>query len=332
MSWLERRWYSNQPVPRWLLPLEKLYSCLANKNSAQAKSKQWQSPVPVIVVGNISVGGTGKTPLVVYLIELLRAKGYRPGIVSRGYKSAAPEYPFMITSAATPEQAGDEPYMLYKRCRCPIVIDADRCAAAKLLLEETDCDLIISDDGLQHYRLGRDVEIAVIDGKRGIGNGHLLPAGPLREGQARFDSVDFIVRNGTADESLLAGKSNLYQMDLTPQRLVNCQKRSVSLDVEGLAGSTVHALAGIGNPKRFFSVLQEQAKVTVLPHAMPDHYKYQPEDLQFGDDLAIVMTEKDAVKVQAFASDSSWYLEVSAQLPDNFSSQLLEKLQTVQKS
>ncbi|MGH1462232.1 MAG: tetraacyldisaccharide 4'-kinase [Neptuniibacter sp.] len=332
MSWLEKRWYSDKPAPFWLLPMERLYRYLAIKAARKSKQNSWQAPVPLIIVGNISVGGTGKTPLVVSLVALLRERGYKPGIISRGYKSTAPQYPYLLSDVSSAEDAGDEPYLLYKRCKCPVVIDPDRRAAAQLLLKETDCDLIISDDGLQHYRLQRDIEIVVVDGERGLGNEHCLPAGPLRETADRLKSVDYIVTNGPLCKPLIGIDTQLVQqMVLVPSRFVNCRNPEKELPVDVFKGQTVHALAGIGNPERFFNALQEYSSVEIIRHAKPDHCVYQSADICFDDELPVLMTEKDSVKIEDIAGDEHWYLEVSATLPDNFISQLQTKLETVKE-
>lgn len=331
MSWLEKRWYSNKPAPCWLLPLEKLYRFLANRQNIKAKQNSWSSPVPVVVVGNISIGGTGKTPLAVELISLFKEWGYRPGIVSRGYKSSAPSYPYMVNNQSSPEEAGDEPYLLYHRCNCPVVIAPDRTSAAKLLLDKTDCDLIISDDGLQHYRLGRDIEICVIDGERGLGNKHCLPAGPLREDRQRLLDVDFVVSNGASDNRLIQESIPCFGMHLEPRRFRSCVNKEQTLGIDAFTGRTVHALAGIGNPNRFFRTLEKYAGVNVIAHSMQDHQAYTEPDIHFQDDFPVLMTEKDAVKIKEIAGDEHWYLEVSAALPDNFTSQLREKLELVKE-
>lgn len=331
MSWLEQRWYSGKPAPCWLLPLAKLYRFVAERQSRKAQEQSWSAPVPVIVVGNINIGGTGKTPLAIELIALFKEWGFSPGVVSRGYKSTAPAYPYLINDKSSPEEAGDEPYLLYHRCNCPVVIDPDRTAAARLLLQETHCDLIISDDGLQHHQLGRDIEIAVIDGERGLGNGHCLPAGPLRENAERLLSVDFVITNGRLVSELSIQPHSIYQMDLKPARFRHCADKNKLLELDAFKGQTVHALAGIGNPGRFFKTLETVAGVRVIRHPMRDHQAYTGQDLRFGDNHPVLMTEKDAVKIKDIAGEVHWYLEVSASLPDNFTSRLREKLETLKE-
>lgn len=329
MSWLEQRWYSSKPAPFWLLPLEKLFCQLAARKSAKDQLHRWQAPVPVIIVGNISVGGTGKTPLVEYLVKLLRSQGYAPGIVSRGYKSKASHYPYLVDATAEAEQVGDEPFLLHQRCQCPVAVDPNRVSAAQHLLANTSCDIIISDDGMQHYQLGRDIEIAVLDGQRGLGNQHCLPAGPLREYPARLATVDFIVSNGPLEHDLHMEKA-IFTMALAPNQLVNCLDKTQQ-PLAQITGESVHGIAGIGNPERFFSAVEELTQTAVIRHPMPDHHHYQSKDFVFEDNLRILMTEKDAVKVRSFARKQMWYLEVSAQLPDNFATALLAQLDKVKK-
>lgn len=325
MNWLERRWYENKPAPLWLKPLSHLFYWLAERKRKSSLETAWRAPVPIIVVGNISVGGTGKTPVVTYLVEELRAAGYKPGVISRGYGSKAPGYPFDVARAESAQQSGDEPLMIQQRCNCPVVIDADRCQAARYLLEHYDCDLIISDDGLQHYKLQRDIEIAVIDGSRGLGNQSCLPAGPLREPPARLQQVDYIVVNGPLLKQVPVDDEHLYEMTLEPQTLKStndCTAKALGY----FANQKVNAIAGIGNPERFFESLEKGLSMQVERHPFPDHYHYSADDLAFAKELPLLMTEKDAVKVRNIPLNNAWYLEVSAHLPDNFLSKLLARL------
>ena len=328
MNWLERRWYASKPAPCWLTPLESLFKSLAHRKKNKAIAQSWTAPVPVIVVGNISVGGTGKTPLVSYLVELLRSEGFSPGVISRGYRSAAPQYPFDVSLAENVSQCGDEPYLIHQRNNCPVVIDADRVSAAKYLLEKYDCDVIISDDGLQHYRLGRDIEIAVVDGKRGLGNGHCLPAGPLREPPQRLASVDFIISNGALCREIPELDTSQYMMQLEPQTFVSID-RSTEAPLSIFDGKPVNAVAGIGNPQRFFDTLDGCSQATIIEHRFPDHHHYSESDLNFADNKPVVMTEKDAVKMAEIALPDAWYLNVSARLPDAFAEQVLERFKAV---
>lgn len=263
-------------------------------------------PVPVIIVGNISVGGTGKTPLVTWLIDVLRKNGYTPGIVSRGYGGQATHWPQQVRMDSDARTVGDEAILLSRRCACPMAVGPDRATAADALLAHTDCDIIVADDGLQHYALGRDVEIAVVDGVRRFGNQHCLPAGPLREPLGRMDSVDIVVTNGVPGV-------REYRMDLIPGSLRHLKFTDKRKSLESFAGKTVHAIAGIGNPDRFFQQLEAQG-ITVIEHPFPDHHPFVHDDIYFEDDLPVLMTEKDAVKCEEFAGDHHWVLPVDAKL------------------
>ncbi len=320
MNWLEKRWYSST-TSMLLVPLEWLFRLLVMSRRFAYRLgllPSYAVPVPVIVVGNISVGGTGKTPLVVWLVSLLQKAGYHPGIVSRGYGGKAERWPQQVRPDSDPVMVGDEPVMLAQRCACPIIAAPDRVAAAKALLSHTNCDLIITDDGLQHYRLKRDVEIVVIDGERRFGNGHCLPAGPLREPQSRLDEVNFVVANG------LAGRGE-FAMSLEATGLRSLENDGLASTFEEFAGQRVHALAGIGNPQRFFQLLRSRG-LEVIEHSFPDHHDYQSQDLDFADNLPILMTEKDAVKCRRFANQNMWYVPVTAHLPEPMVLRLLQIL------
>lgn len=259
-------------------------------------------PVPVIVVGNIFVGGTGKTPLVVWLCARLQALGRRPGIVLRGYGGQAEHWPQRVRPDSDPLLVGDEAVLLARRTGVPVAAGPARPAAAALLLEE-GCDVIVSDDGLQHYALARDLEIAVIDAARGLGNGRCLPAGPLREPIRRLDTVDLVIANG-GDSPLTP-----YSFRLVPEPLRPLEPGQGVPPDKG----PVHAIAGIGNPTRFFEQLRALG-FSPIEHAFPDHHRYRPEELAFDDDLPILMTEKDAVKVSGGAAGRGWMLPVRAEL------------------
>lgn len=322
-------WYQPDfnPLLLPLLPLSTLVAWQAKRHlNKYWKNHQslWQPPIPVIVVGNITVGGTGKTPLVVALVAALERRGFRPGIISRGYGAAVKTFPATVLPGGAPSLLGDEPVMLAEMTGVPVVIDPDRPAAARYLLSKHDCDVIISDDGLQHYALVRHVEIVVLDGSRWWGNGYCLPAGPLREPIDRLHSVDFVVSNG---EPLCDTKTISYEtMTLMPTRLVNVKTgEAISLSQRAVLGAKIHAVAGIGNPRRFFDALQTLG-FEVTSHAFPDHYVYSADDLAFTDGGRVIMTSKDAIKCRDFARDDWWYLAVEAKLPDSFWSRVSEQL------
>ncbi len=261
-------------------------------------------PVPVIVVGNITVGGTGKTPLVIQLAEQLRQSGYRPGVVSRGYGGQSETWPRDVFPDSDPILTGDEPVLIARRAGCPVCVGPDRPAAAKKLVENSACDVIISDDGMQHYAMHRDLEIAVLDGKRRLGNGFCLPAGPLREPSGRLKSTGLVVVNGEHSP----GETS---MSLLPGELVNMADPEKRGSLDAFSGKSVHALAGIGNPSRFFDTLRT-AGLHPVEHAFPDHHRFSEDELAFDDQLPLIMTEKDAVKCLAFAKPHYWYLMVYA--------------------
>jgi tetraacyldisaccharide 4'-kinase len=277
----------------------------------------------VVVVGNISVGGTGKSPLVIWLVNRFREQGYNPGVISRGYGGQAPHYPFSVTETSLSQESGDEPLMIANRCGCPVVVDADRVRAASYLLDTYDCDLIISDDGLQHYALGRDIEIVVIDGVRGLGNRHCLPVGPLREPETRLDEVDLIVVNG--DDQCSMVKRGGHSMHLEPGPVHALNGKPVTLN-----RGRVNAVAGIGNPERFFRTL-EQLGFEVLRHPFADHHRFKAGDFAFDNGYPVIMTEKDAVKCQGLVADRLHYLPVSACLGNEFVEQLSAKLAAIER-
>lgn len=286
-------------------------------------------PVPVIVVGNISVGGTGKTPLVIWLVAKFKAAGYEPGIVSRGYGGNATA-PRAVQANDNPKECGDEPVLLARHSGCPVWIGADRVAAARALLTaHTQCNVILSDDGLQHYALARDAEVAVIDGTRGLGNGQLLPAGPLREPPSRLHEVDAVVIRQPATRSTRYATTQ-FNMTLASAGLLNLRNPAQRVTPDFFANKRVHAIAGIGNPQQFFDSLANLG-ITHTPHAFPDHHAYSAEDLAFQDCEAIVMTEKDAVKCEPYAAtaaaDTHWVLQVQAQADDALARHLLDKIQ-----
>jgi tetraacyldisaccharide 4'-kinase len=306
VHWLERHWYRRTPVSFALLPLAALYCVVVALRRGLYRLHILRAkplPVPVIVVGNITVGGTGKTPLVVWLAEWLRGNGFRPGIVARGYRGRATSWPQAVRPESDPALVGDEPVLLARATGVPVMVGPDRVGAALALLAQNDCDVVLSDDGLQHYRLVRDIEIAVIDGERRFGNGFCLPAGPLRDSVRRLESVHLRVANGVP----LAGE---WGMTLAEQGFCRLGEMQVSVGVERFHGQRVHAVAAIGNPRRFFDHLR-RLHIDVIEHAFPDHHAFTPADLAFGDGLDIIMTEKDAVKCERLGS-SGWYMKVVA--------------------
>jgi tetraacyldisaccharide 4'-kinase len=278
--------------------------------------------VPIIVVGNITTGGVGKSPLVAVLANWLKKLGFKPGLVSRGYGGQSTSWPQQVMPSSNPDEVGDEPVMLACLTQCPMVVDPNRVRAVKTLLEKSDCNIVLSDDGLQHYALGRDIEIAVVDGQRRFGNELLLPAGPLREPIERLQAVDFVVVNGEqadADE---------YAMQFVGGACYNLIDPEKKLDIKELQGVLVHAVAGIGNPERFFSQL-EALGLTIQRHPYPDHYRFRQSDIDFGANVNVIMTEKDAVKCRKFAGVSHWCLPIIPKLDPQFLTKLQQKLDQV---
>jgi tetraacyldisaccharide 4'-kinase len=322
---LVRAWYRGHPALLLLAPFSLLYAVVIFLRRLLYRSGVFaaaRADVPVIVIGNITVGGTGKTPLTLALIERLRAAGYRPGVVSRGYGGRAPHYPLRVEADSSSAEAGDEPVMLVRRSGVPLMVDPRRGRAAAELLARTDCDVVLCDDGLQHYALARDIEIAVVDAARGLGNGWLLPAGPLREPRARLQTVDFLVANGEGGEWPQA-----FRMRLQSAAWRSCSTTDIAPPAPG---SRIHAVAGIGNPDRFFAQLRAEG-FSVIEHAFPDHHAYSTADLNFGDNLPLVMTEKDMVKCRGIVPDNAWYVPVDAELPEPFYEALLNRLQALKK-
>jgi tetraacyldisaccharide 4'-kinase len=317
-SRLNRIWYDRATPPWWLLPWSLLYGAVAGSRRflyAKRVCKSTQLACPVIVIGNLSVGGTGKTPLVCWLAARLRDLGMKPGVVTRGYGGSSHNIR-MIDASDDPRVVGDESILLARRTQVPVAVGRDRPAAAQLLVA-AGCDVILSDDGLQHYALARDCEIVVIDGDRRFGNGWLLPAGPLRETPGRMSAADAIVVNG--GRALLDGA---FSMRLEAKSAVALIGGKVKL-LNDFAGEAVHAVAGIGNPDRFFNMLRAHG-IEVSGHPLPDHAQLQAGDISFNDGRPVLMTEKDAVKCSSFAAPSHWYVPVTAMFDGGESDNLLK--------
>ncbi len=317
-------WFGDGTVPLWARALAAVYGALV---AARARLyglgvlRRHRVGVPVIVVGNITAGGTGKTPLTIALVERLRAAGFRPGVASRGYGRDDDGQARWVDAATPPADGGDEPVLIARHTGTRVRVDRDRVAAARALVA-AGCDLVICDDGLQHYRLQRDVEIEVIDGARRYGNGRLMPAGPLREPVERAAACAFRVVNlPDAQSGAAFGEwpMHLQADDALPLR--GGRPKPLSAFV----GQRVHAVAGIGNPGRFFAMLRAKG-LGVVPHAFADHHAYQAEDFSFGSELPVLMTEKDAVKCATFANAWFYSVPVVAKLPEAFWIALLERL------
>ena len=327
MVWLQRQWLRLTPWHIVLFPVSILFALvvLLRRNLYHmGLLRAIRLSVPVVVVGNISVGGTGKTPLVIWLADFLRQQGYHPGIISRGYGGSSNGV-MAVDVHSNPAEVGDEPLLLATKSACPVWIGSDRVAAGQALLRvHPECDVLLSDDGLQHYRLDREVEIAVVDGERQFGNGLLLPAGPLRERISRLRSVDAVVVNGLGQKKeKLPG--NAFEMRLVGDVFINLHQPALRARAVVFQGKRIHAVAGIGNPQRFFAHLRSLG-LTIEEHAFPDHYDFKQQDLDFGNADMLLMTEKDAIKCADFADERYWSLAVEAILPEAFGQTVLQKL------
>ena len=316
VSFIEQSWYQKK-LWLWLLwPLSILTKFAAQRKRERFISQpklSWKPDVPVIVVGNIVVGGTGKTPMVIWLTKLLESSGYKPGIVSRGYGGNSSKNPIIVDDDTSVKLSGDEPIIIFKNTSRPVCISSNRIAAIRKLLLDTDTDIVISDDGLQHYKMDRDLEIVIFDGNRGIGNGLCLPAGPLREPLERIEAADFVVSSSKVVD--LETKHNKYLMNYQPiewARIVDNKRFKANA---WPLSKNVHAVAGIGNPAKFYKTLSSLG-LNPIHHSFPDHYQFLEEDLDFNDSLPIIMTEKDAVRCLDMDNKNLWYLSVEAKFED----------------
>jgi tetraacyldisaccharide 4'-kinase len=325
---LTKLWYRDDAGPSLLQPLSWLYNAIIRlRYNAYARGwlRTCRVGKPVIVVGNLTVGGTGKTPLVIWLARKLTQQGLKVGIVSRGYGSNAEREPQLVSPRSSWQEVGDEPLLLSRSTGCPTVVDRDRVAAARALAAER-VDVIVADDGLQHLRLARDCEIVVIDGARGFGNGRVLPAGPLRDPVSRLAQVDLIVVNGVAEHpSLVPLGAKALQMTLPLGEATRVDGQESQRSLESFRGQPVHAVAGIGNPARFFRALRSRG-LEVIEHAFPDHHPFAPPDLSFQGDHPVLMTEKDAVKCVSFASPRLWLVPTAATFGAAQERDLLERV------
>ena len=316
-------WQTKTAASTLLLPLSWLYCLLVGVRRLAYRSgvlRTQHLPVPVIVVGNLTVGGTGKTPLVIWLADLLRAHGWLPGIVTRGYGGRQTHWPIQVTPDSDPVQVGDEPVLLARRSGCPVVAGPNRVADARMLLRDHGCDLVISDDGLQHYALKRDIDIAVVDGVRRYGNERCLPAGPLREPLSSLRRVQVRVAHGQPLEGEIG-------MQLEADALYNLRtEQTLAVNTIGMHGP-IHAVAGIGHPARFFQQLRRLGAQVIIEHAYADHHPYSAADITFPDKAMVIMTEKDAVKCRPYAQAQHWYLAVSARPEPRLASIILNLLE-----
>lgn len=317
MKSLEQYWYESSPVIWLLLPLSALYCLLTGIRRQLYKLKIKQSfsaNVPVIIIGNIVAGGSGKTPLLISLCEYARKNGLAPGVVSRGYGGSFTGLKQVDTSDKA-ALVGDEPLMIHQKANVPVVVGSDRVAAINHLLEHNQCDVVFSDDGLQHYRMKRDFEIAVVDSSRRFGNGFCLPAGPLREPVSRLKQVDMVVYNETGSRGAEQYSYSLQFSMVSP--LMGGEARSLSL----FESKTVHAVAGIGHPMRFFNQLRGMG-ISVVEHAYSDHHQFQADDFAGWQSDCIIMTEKDAIKCTDLLLADAWVVNSSVKLSPELKEQL----------
>jgi len=333
-QWLESVWYSsdNDKSRFLLMPLSCLYCAINNYQRKTQTKNQVKLSCPVIVVGNITVGGTGKTPLTIHIVKLLQKGGYKPAIITRGYGGKATTWPQAVSADSEASLVGDEAVLMAQRTNVPVYAGANRLESVEKLLKVHDCDVIVSDDGMQHYKLPRDIQIVVIDGKRQLGNGHCLPAGPLREKKERLDSCDLIVVNGEKNAVENPHNKKHFEMVLSGKTLINLLT-SEEKQLSDFSGQEVQALTGIGNPQRFYSTLKAGG-LNITENSFPDHYAFQESDLSFIDDSTVIMTEKDAVKCKSLIgrSENYWYLPVTANLSNYFDETLLDKFKTINLS
>ncbi|VAW52144.1 Tetraacyldisaccharide 4'-kinase [hydrothermal vent metagenome] len=329
MKSLQHYWYQSGFLATFfswsLLPLSFLYCVVTfiRRKLYQLKfKKSYSANVPVVVIGNIVAGGSGKTPLLIAICEFIKNNGFKAGVVSRGYGSNVVGVK-QVQANDSAAQAGDEPLMIYQRTGVPVVISADRVAAVDYLLKKNQCDIVLSDDGLQHYRMQRNIEIAVIDASRGFGNGFCLPAGPLRERVSRLNDVDIIAYNGVTEQA----RSEATEIRSYALRIIDVYHLSDGRHValSSFSNKCIHAVAGIGNPSRFFTQLKKNG-IELIEHAFSDHHRYTQADfLTWGNDC-IVMTEKDAVKCNHLSLPDAWVISVTAELSKSLELELSEKI------
>jgi tetraacyldisaccharide 4'-kinase len=311
-AWLLRHWYGDAPIGVFI-PLAGLFAGLTALRRwcyRHGVFRVVQLPTPVIVVGNITVGGTGKTPFVVWLAQILQRQGYRPGIVTRGYGGQAAHWPLLVTPQTDPVVAGDEAVLLAARTRVPVSAGPDRVQAAEFLLKQSRVDVIVSDDGLQHYRLARIFSVSLLDGRRYLGNGWRLPAGPLRESATRLFESDLVVYKADSIMSAIM-PADAFAMRLRLQNAINLSD-GLSQPLAKFAGRQVYALAGIGYPQQFFDALQKHG-LRVEGRELPDHAVLSEADLSFGNDIPVLMTEKDAIKCRGLNLPHHWYVPATAE-------------------
>ena len=328
--WLEGVWYDGGSGALLLTPLSALFGFVTSLRRAAYRvgmRTRYRASVPVVIVGNLSVGGTGKSPVVAALVDALQRRGLRVGILARGYGVELRE-PREVVAGASASEVGDEPLMHALTTGARVVVSPDRAAGARLL-ESLGVEVIVADDGLQHYGLERDLEIVVINASRGFGNGRLLPAGPLREPVTRLASVDYVIINGEASQQgNWVGRQGQLELRLFPAAMRRVDDPRQWRSLESFRDQRVHAVAAIGNPRRFFDLLRRSA-LDIEEHAFADHHAFLPGDLAFEDGAAILMTSKDAVKCRPFAQERMWEVPVTARLSPDDGRALIDQICTL---
>jgi len=330
-NWLLRSWYQGAAWLLLLRPLEWLYLLLRWLHQT-GRHTVADNPLPLVVVGNLNMGGVGKTPLVAALVEHFQRQGWRPAVISRGYRAMAQQFPHLVNTTDTASYTGDEPLMLHRMTGAPVVIDPQRHRACQWLARNTNCNVVISDDGLQHPGLQADIAIVVVDGSRGFGNGRCLPAGPLREPLIRLCSIDLVVVNGIANKRLCW---QLRRAGQTSYAIIQPQLQTLFRVVDDQPvpwpdiGKPVRAIAAVGDPQRFFEQLESMG-YQIEGHAFGDHHAYSAKDFPWQDQVPLLMTAKDAVKCKALVADArqAWfYCPQSLSLPDQLKQLLGQRLQ-----
>ncbi|MBF0265563.1 MAG: tetraacyldisaccharide 4'-kinase [Gammaproteobacteria bacterium] len=349
-SWVSRQWLSLNLFSLLLLPLSLIFCALVVLRRSLYQlhiAKSYQADVPIVIIGNISVGGTGKTPLLLHLVKELQKRQLKVAVISRGYKSESLQVKagksLIINDSMSAHEVGDEPYLISRHANVPVVIGRKKSKSVELLLKNFDCDVILSDDGLQHYALARDIEICVFDATKQFGNKLCLPAGPLRERPSRLKSVDFVIAHQTSSSSFentnnfnIPGQQTIWPMSLSMDKaypLSQFAKKEEYKELKEFKGTLVHAIAGIGQPQRFFNQLVKLG-IDVIPHPFNDHFSYTIESLNFQENLPILMTEKDAVKclnlfkqkINDNLFNRCWVVPVDVELSSDLISQLTGKI------
>lgn len=334
MNFLEKLWYKpHYRYLAWLLvPLSWIFQRLALQRKQKLEITAKKLETPVIVIGNLTVGGTGKTPVVIALARFLMHQGINVGVISRGYKSQAEheKNPVIVNDESTPTEIGDEPYLIYRETLCPIVVHPKRVEALNTLLKHFKVDVVLSDDGLQHYALARDIEIVVLDAKHKLGNGFCLPAGPLREPAKRLNNVDFILLNQGMQSTIKEDAAKTFSFEVKPEHLVKVDTTHAVMPLNFLEKLKCYAVAGIAQPERFFDTLRKLG-AEVVPETFPDHHEFSKHDFATLNNLPIIMTQKDAVKCEKLGLTNAYALEICAELPEAFLQALLAKLGMTQR-